>query len=259
LPQIPEHAYWSCEVPSLKAGLTVAVLRVNWVADAAAEPLTAFLAVQTVSAEALVPPEEFRSLSADAIMACILSGKDPSELVDGGDGGPGKNDSPDHLDPLRYIDTSAYPMYRSRRLGRVLGTLGNRLVRTLPTTTAVSYALREDPFGALSLAQAIVRDYQGHCREDQPDGFDRSFVLFALAELCLTLAHAATKMRKNRRRGEPDLTPLFRSVVAEISALPSGTPGAEAVGLAANAAAYRKSVRAQCRKLLGESEDDHAG
>src|SRR5262249_43827595 len=149
----------------------------------------ALLPVQVERAEDLLPPEEFRAISADAIIACLLSGREPAELVEQmerqGRGSEHQN--------TPVVDTSGYALYRVRRLGRALATLGERLLRTVRTREATAYRLGQDPLGPCALAEALVREWGSPSEQAQ------AALRFALAEVCLTLAHVGRRVAAGRQ------------------------------------------------------------
>jgi hypothetical protein len=196
-------------------------------------------------AEDLLPPEEFQALSADAIIACLLSGREPAELVEQME--RQGRDSSYHSAP--GVDTSGYALYRVRRLGRALATLGERLLRTIRTREATAYRLGQDPLGPCALAEALVREWAS------PSEQGRAALRFALAEVCLTLAHVARHVATGRQESEPDLASLYREAIRRIGGL-----GAAQVGCGNNLEQYIAAVDGECQRLVGVvSGENHAG
>jgi hypothetical protein len=197
----------------------------------------------------LLAPEEFRALTCDGILDCLLSGRDPIEW---GESRAGRLEgvATDVFDPLRAIDTRAYTLYRTRRLGRALAALSRRLLSTLRTTTAMRHRLQRDPIGPVMFAQALARE------TERADGDGRAATVFALTELLLCLAHVGERIDRSGRLG---LLQLFREVLAAIDDLrqqcdPDRTT---AVG---SLAAYVEDVRAKCDALVGApTENLNAG
>lgn len=165
----------------------------------------------------LLPPEALRSLRSDDIVQCLLSGKDPIEWAnEGGDdpdsaAPPPKKGGKD-LDLLRTLDTDAYVIYRTRRLGRALTALSQRLLDTLRTPTAIRHRLERDPVGPLMLARALEAE-----AKDAGD-VARDATVFALAELTLALAHVAVIIDP---KGKLGLRPLFDDVRRQIDEVAS--------------------------------------
>jgi hypothetical protein len=138
-------------------------------------------------------------------------------------------------------------MYRSRRLGRALATLGDRIVRTVRTRVAFAYRLESDPLGPISLATAIAGE-QKATAEPVVAGFAASYVLFALSEIQLTLAYAGHEVHRGRGALEPDLRTLFVRAIDRIESLRQGI--SSDAGHAA-AGSYSTRVREKCEQLLG--------
>jgi hypothetical protein len=233
VPQVPASGRVTVPLPEVLRQVTVACLAVHWADDEGEHQ--ALLPVQTERADDLLPPEEFRSITADAIITCLLSGCDPAEWIQRQEheGGRGTDARP-------VVDTSAYALYRVRRLGRALATLGDRLLRTVRTREATAYRLGQDPLGPCALAEALVREWD--------DGTDqgRAALRFALAEVCLTLAHVARRVAGERREGEPDLTALYREAIHRVEEL-----GGRLEECGDNLEQYIAAVRGECRSLVG--------
>lgn len=166
----------------------------------------------------LLPPEALRSLRSDDIVQCLLSGKDPIEWANEDD-----DDDPDaatpppkkggkDLDLLRTLDTDAYVIYRTRRLGRALTALSQRLLDTLRTPTAMRHRLERDPVGPLMLARAIEVEAK------DAGEIARDATVFALAELTLALAHTAVLIDPKNKLG---LRPLFDDVRRQVDEIAS--------------------------------------
>ena len=131
-------------------GANIAGLRITW-RDETGAMKSGLMPVHVESAEDLLPPEEFRSLSASGIVECLLSGHEPAEWV--GDASESRQSGAQadsrlrELDSLRGVDTSGYILYRTRRLGAALTAQGDRLLHTVRTREAMVYRLRQDPLG----------------------------------------------------------------------------------------------------------------
>lgn len=193
-------------------GANIAGLRLVW-RDEKGTMQSATLPVHVESGDDLLPPEEFRSLTTDGILECLLSGREPAEWVEALErrqaSGQAKA-SPRELDSLRAVDTSGYILYRTRRLGAALAALGERLLRTVRTRDAMAYRLQQDPLGPRMLAEALVREWQEVSKENGARADDPATLLFGRAEINLMLAHVA------RRVAEAHLRPLFRETVEDI-------------------------------------------
>jgi hypothetical protein len=194
----------------------------------------------------VAPPEEFRNLTAGTIIAYLLSGREPAELVNDGDK-QRSHSGPGYLagdDSLRSVRTEGYMLYRTRHLGQALATLGQRISCTVRTPEAMAYRLQQDPLGPCRLAAALVNDSS----QDDPSGEgDQSPLLFSLAEIGLMLAHVGRRVCDSRGAGEPDFMPLFREVIGEAMSLAP----ASATPVASNLGDYLSAVKSKCEELVG--------
>jgi hypothetical protein len=198
----------------------------------------------------LLAPEALRSLQSDDIVKCLLSGKDPIEWAEDaagdedGEPEPGtkrKKGDKNH-DLLKSIDTDAYVLYRTRRLGRAFAALSQRILGTLPTQTAMRHRLERDPVGPLMFAKAIAAEAK--------DGGEvvRAATLFALAELTLALSYVAVRVDP---KGKLGLRPVFDGVRQEIDALARTFDDASSAPLGR----YVSAVRQRCAITSKEGID----
>jgi hypothetical protein len=237
-------------------GANIAGLRLAW-RDEEGELQSATLPVHIESGDDLLPPEEFRSLTADVILECLLSGREPAEWVEALERRQerGQADGASReIDSLRAVDTSSYVLYRTRRLGAALAALGQRLLRTVRTRDATSYRLRQDPLGPRMLAQALVREWEAAAGQNRERADDPAVLLFSLAEINLMLAHVA------RRITEAHLRPLLRETIEEIDK----QCGEAAAGLGPpppNLRRYLMAVKGKYEHLFGDTAGGgrHAG
>jgi hypothetical protein len=206
-------------MPGSLRGLTLTCVRVAWTDDAG-QSQSGWLPVQTEGLEDLLPPEQFRGLTSDHIMNCLISGREPAELVDENENDLGHLSSAAELsracDPLREIDTTGYTLYQIRKLGQTLAALAERLLRTVRTKEAVAYRLRQDPLGPVALADALTKDLTV---EGQPPGTAQmlaSQLAFSFAEIALTLAYACRRVRADHNPGDHDVRPVYRDVVKNL-------------------------------------------
>lgn len=240
----PVDGLISVPLPESLHGANIAGLPVTWRDEDGAIQI-ATLPVHVESGEQLLPPDEFRSLTADGILECLLSGRDAAEWVEAlkrrnsAEKGGGQGD----VDSLRSIDTSSYVLYRTRRFGAALANLGDRLLRTVRTRDAITYRLRQDPLGPRMLAEALVHEWREHSSKHDSTERDPSAVLFSIAEINLMLAHAA------RRIAEQRLRPLFCEVINEIDSMCLEITSASA--LPSNLVQYLGAVRGKYQELLG--------
>jgi hypothetical protein len=232
--------------PELR-GVNVAALSVEWT-DEESQVWKTILLVQIDTLDSLLPPEEFRSMTVDAIINCLLSGRQPEEEVEARERLKRSNRPADKRDSLRAVDTENYLIYRTRRLGRALATLGERVRCTVRSSEATRYRLQQDPLGPRALADALVREWQ------VADGEDRSAIVFALAELALMLAHVGRRTHREREAAAPDLQPLYRHLVMELAGLrrDAGRDWASPPPLAG----YVQDIDQECNRLLGIREGD---
>lgn len=244
-PRPPAEGRIVLQLPASLRGANIAGLRLAWL-DEKREWRSATLPVHIESGDDLLPPEEFRSLTADGILECLLSGREPAEWVEALERCQARgqiNAGPRELDSLRAVDTSSYVLYRTRRLGAALAAMGERLLRTVRTRDAMAYRLRQDPLGPRMLAQALSREWQATSGQNGERAEDPAVLLFSLAEINLMLAHVA------RRITEAHLRPLFRETIEEIdkqcreTAARSGPPPP-------NLQKYLKAAKAECEHLL---------
>lgn len=214
-------------VPELQNGLLVLALdesararrityvMIRWVDDQGKEQ-EARLPTLVNNESELLPPETLRSLLSDDIVKCLLSGKDPIEWAedeneDDEQPAPAKRKKGDkNHDLLKSIDTDAYVIYRTRRLGRAFAALSQRILGTLPTQTAMRHRLERDPVGPMMLARAIAAE-----AADAND-VGRAATLFSLAELTLALSYVALRVDP---KGKLGLRPIFDGVRHEIDEL----------------------------------------
>jgi hypothetical protein len=235
-------------LPDEITAVAITCLEVSW-RDEQGEH-SALLPVQVERVEDLLPPEEFQGLSADAIIDCLLSGREPAEWAEQQERRKGA--ATRVLDPLTCTDTSGYVLYRVRRLGRALAVLGARLLQTVRTHDAIAYRLNQDPLGPCFLARALARQWGERTEQDV------TALRFALAETTLTIAHAGQRIDADRQEGDPDVRPLFVEAIRELNAL-----GANLIGAAGhtNLESYITAVGRECLRLVGgvQREESHAG
>lgn len=211
-PWPPPNSCIVLPLPVSLRGANVAGLRLVWRGEDDALQ-SATLPVHIENGDDLLPPEEFRSLTADGILDCLLSGRDPAEWVEAMErrqASAGAQSASREFDSLRAVDTSSYVLYRTRRLGTALTALGNRLLRTVQTRDAMAYRLRQDPLGPRMLAEALVHEWQETEQQNREVMHDAAIVMFSLTEINLTLAHVA------RRIANAPLQALFQDAIDDI-------------------------------------------
>lgn len=254
-PSIPGNGRIVLQLPGNMRGVTVTCLLVTWMPDHG-DAATAYLPVQVEKLGDLLAPEEFRSLSAAAIIECLISGRELAEIVDVEErrASRGTASTEAALESLRAVDTSGFVLYRVRRLGRALAALGERLQKTLHTHDAMTYRLRHDPLGPCILADAFIRESAKHGQAAGMDVMERSQFMFSLAELSLTVAFAGRGIHSELETGEPDLRPLFRVTVSEFLKMANGLPALGIVGQD-RLQDYIEAVKEKACDLLGGLEE----
>lgn len=258
-PAVPEQGHIRIHLPEQMRIISVTSLRFNWTTESR-ESANALMPVQVGDTNDLVPPEEFHSLTADAIVACLITGRDPAELVETQERQRHKHTrSPNAaIESLRAVDTSGFALYRIRRLGQALATLGERIVKTVRTREAMSYRLTQDPLGPHHLATALLSESSEAVTETRPVPLDRSHLVFCLSEIALTVAHAGRKLHAQREAGESDLRSRFRQTIGWLLNSAEQLGGTEQFG--EKLSKYISDVRLECDRLVGAiaSEGENA-
>jgi hypothetical protein len=200
-------------------GVHLAALRVSW-ADKDAERQEGFLAVAVEDRDTdLLPPEEFRCLSVDGIIECLLSGRTPAEWIEKRYAWRKRNTSADAaIESLRAVDTSNYVLYRVRRFGRALAAMADRIARTSPTPDAIRYRLLRDPLGPVHLAEILFGGGDGH-EGGHPSGAETAYQLYVLAEMLLSVGHVGKQVRRSCGRDGKWAMPLFHEARERIGAV----------------------------------------
>lgn len=252
LPQAPAGGRVTLQLSESFRGANIAGLRLTW-RDQTGDMKNGLMPVSVESTDSLLPPDEFRSLTAHGIVECLLSGREPAEwvaLLESRQNGTVPNSRA--FDSLQAVDTSSYTLYRTRRFGAALTAQGERLLKTVRTREAMSYRLRQDPLGPRMLADAITRESEG-AGADKGDESAASLLLFSLAEITLMLAHVFRRLAERRFR------PLFEDTIREIEKMSDAW--AQHAAPSPNLTSYLASVRMKCGDLLGrpKAEGHHAG
>lgn len=243
-PHPPTNGHIVLQLPASLRGANIAGLRLHW-RDGDGAMQRGILAVHVESAENLLPPEEFRSLTSDGILQCLLSGRELAEWLEALEWrktSAQTNTPPRELDSLLAVETSGYVLFRTRRLGQALAELGERLVGTVRMRDAMAYRLGQDPLGPLMLAKALVREWQAASAQRVPLVDNPSVLLFGLAEINLMVAHVA------RTVTESHLRPLFRTTIDDIDGLCKEV--ASGSTLPPNLATYIRAVKRKADDLL---------
>jgi hypothetical protein len=248
VPTIPPGGNVSIELPANQRGQILTGILILWT-DGEGQKQSGWLPVQVDSLDNLLPPEEFRGLTADHIMNCLISGREPAELVgdDEVDKSNSNSDWSKVYDPLREIDTTGYALYQVRKLGQTLAALAERLQKTVRITDATNYRLCHDPLGPVALADALSKDLKGEGVTGDP--MRASQLVFSLAEIALTLAHVCRRIQADRNPGDHDVRPVYREVVVALLGRinVAGNDG----GGTSSLDGYIRAVRGKCSELLG--------
>lgn len=258
VPAIPPEGCIAVEVSETQRGLVLTCVRISWENEEGLGK-SAWIAVQTESLDNLLPPEVFRGLSSENIMNCLISGREPAELVGDDDSETAEairnKEKSGSYDPLREIDTTGYTLYQVRKLGQTLAALAERLEKTICTTEAVNYRLRFDSLGPVSLADALAKDLNPAVVTAEAAQMRASQLAFSLAEISLTLAHSCLRVHAGRKSGDHDVRPVYSAVIQDLLAR-SNQPG-NSFGEAGPLEDYFNAVRTKCRELVGAGKEAH--
>jgi hypothetical protein len=251
-PALPPGGNIPIELPANQRSQILTGVLILWT-DAEGQRQSGWLPVQVDSLDNLLPPEEFRGLTADHIMNCLISGREPAELVGDEDEDPSHSGSNSDwskvYDPLREIDTTGYTLYQVRKLGQTLAALAERLQKTVRITEATNYRLYHDPLGPVALADALSKDLKGDGEGATADPMRDSQLAFSLAEIALTLAHVCRRVQADRNPGDHDVRPVYREVVGVLLGRINGAGiGGGGTG---SLDGYIGAVRGKCSELLG--------
>ena len=262
-PTVPTEARLSITLPADMQGVPITTLKLRWRDGEVSRD--SLLPVHVDDRRQLPPAEALGSLTAEGILACILSGCSPAEWVDRelarkNKGGGHKPVDPS-LDPHRFHDPSGLALYRMRRLGRALAAIGQRLVGTVRTPGAVEYLLCRHPLGPIRLANALACEGNGAVTEE-PAGtiavpkIDRARVVFSLLEIALMIAHAGNQLYRLRQPGEAEHRACFRratrQVLQQADAIVQNDvdAGRTDAHVAESLGKYRQSVEQEAVRLL---------
>jgi hypothetical protein len=252
VPTIPPDGQVSVEVPTTSRGLILTCVRMAWT-DENGQSLSAWIPVQTDNLDDLLPPEQFRALTSDHIMDCLISGREPAELVaddeDVTSPESPQPETPPTYDPLREIDTTGYTIYQVRKLGQTLAALAERLQKTVRTIQAAKYRLHNDPLGPAALADALAKDLSADSHTAEGTQMRSSQLAFSLAEIALTLAYVCRRIHADRNPGDHDVRPVYRGVIEDL--LGRAALHNSSAGRASSLRAYIDAVNTKCAELVG--------
>jgi hypothetical protein len=257
-------------LPSARGAHLVA-LRVCW-KDAEENDHESRLPISVEDKADILPASDALHLSVDAIIECLLRGRDPrpTEPPNGeGKNGGGSEGIDRTLDSLRAVDTSGYLLYRVRRLGKALEAVAQRISKTPLTPHAMRYRLIHDPLGpvrlatAISNAQAPSLDQAG----DEPlhveqERVERIYKLYAVTETALCVAHVGKRLQRDAGREFKSILPLFRESVESLASLTNQLQqDCQRTPIPANLSKYIQDVSRKVGSLVGlrAKEECHAG
>lgn len=168
-------------------GAHISALRVVWQEENDENQCEGFLPVGVKNKEEdILPPKELRSLSIDAIVECLLTGREPAEWVTRGELQHKRSVCTNTaIESLRAVDTSNYLLYRVKRFGRALASMSNRIVKTPLIERALHYRLFRDPFGPIRFAEILCSE--GSTAEGEYNTPESAYRLYVLAEIALSL------------------------------------------------------------------------
>jgi len=238
-------------------GAHLTALRVNWQAGDGSQN-EGFLAVAVEDRRAdLLPPEEFRSLTVDSIIECLLDGREPAEWIERKIMRHSKTHSTDAaIESLRAVDTSNYLLYRVRRFGRALAAMSDRIARTAPTPDAIHYRLLRDPLGPVHLAETLCRRQNGsEGGQPAPAEIEIKYRLYALAEMILSLGYLGRHVRKASGRDGKWVMPIFIEARERLNAFTLQVRS-ETGALADGLGRYLDAVLAESGRLLRVPEEE---
>lgn len=184
-------------------------LRVSWL-DVSNSRYEGFLAVAVEDRDSdILPPEEFRNLTLDGIIECLLSGRTPAGWVEKQHTLHKRSSNTDAaIESLHAVDTSEYMTYRMRRFGRALAAMAGRIARTPPTPDAIRYRLLRDPLGPVHFAETLFCSRNGSNSKNS-HMTETGYRLFTLAEMVLAVGHVGRYIRDLSGQDEKWIMPLF--------------------------------------------------
>jgi len=193
-------------------GAHLTALRVVW-EDRDGVRRENFLALSVEDREAdLLPPDEFRNLTVDSIIECLLSGREPVEWLDRQTTRrKRKRDMDAAIESLQAVDTSTYLLYRVRRFGRALAAMAERIGRTAATQDAIRYRLLRDPLGPVRLAEGIC-----NLKKAETASVELNYRLYCIAEIVLCLGHIG-KQIKSKAKPNRWVVPLFKEAIDKLN------------------------------------------
>lgn len=239
-------------------GISLVAINVVWQHADDPQSHTAKLAVAVESKDDLLPTSEFRALSADAIIDCLISGKSPAEWCDHQRKRSKKSARKDAaLDSLRTVETSGYLLYRVRRFGRALAGMAERIERTAIFPDAIRYRLFKDPLGPISLAEMIVP------REDKGvvgwlNNLETEHRVFLIAEILLTVGELRQRTKRRAvRREERAALRLFDEATQRLAALLDEVISSADDGVfATNLTGYVADVKARSLVVVQPTDEE---
>ncbi len=230
--------------PPEQRAIHLVALTISWTDDEGQQH-EAKLGVCVESKDDLLPPGEYRKLGADAIIACLISGKSPALWYDrNGTGDSRKTKNEAGIDSLRSVDTSSYLLYRVRQFGRALISMCNRIDRTVVHTDAIRYRLQKDPFGPVSLAKTIANvdaaEETNWCAR-----LASEHRVYLLSELVLAVAHLRKRFEARTSGSErADILASFDKTDEQLRSFLDSLGGSDEDDLPENLSEYIERVYA---------------
>jgi hypothetical protein len=247
--------HWTVTVPDAIHPSRVRVLRVEWTTIGG--NCSAFWPVSLADVTDLPLSEEANDLSADEILACLISGRSPARVAASRNGAmPADSSSSGILDPLRSVRTDGYMLYRTRRLGRALTYAGTRMELTPARPAAMRFRLETDPTGVVELARAL-------CRQQRADEAKRDDVspvqgcVFALAEILLLLGYAGKSAQARASADGLRVLPEFRHAASRVYEMAHVAQERRDPG--ADIRTYLEDCRIRVSMLLGADIGEESG
>jgi hypothetical protein len=245
-------------------GVNIVAVLVEWT-DAAGQTQQTRLGVCVENREDMPPPSEYRKLSANAIIECLMSGRSPAEWVDRQRRGGRGSSNEAAIESLRAVDTSGYLLYRIRQFARALTGMGERILGTVPHPEAIRYRLLQDPFGPVSLATSLLEP-GGGAAQNWCARLETEHRVFLLTEILLAVHHLRQRFSKSTRGKErTQLLAPFEVAESRLVGLLDEHVSGSSDGLPGNLKGYVEAVRSRLRRSVAGNvagdlrSDDPAG
>ena len=228
-------------------GVNIVAVLVEWT-DAAGQIQQARLGVCVENREDMPAPIEYRKLSANAIIECLMSGRSPADWVDHQRRGRRGSSNEAAIESLRAVDTSGYLLYRVRQFARALTGMGERILGTVPHPEAIRYRLLQDPFGPVSLATSLLEPGDGEA-QNWCARLETEHRVFLLTEILLAVHHLRLRFSKGTRGKErTQLMTPFEVAESRLVGLLDEHVSGSSDWLPGNLKGYVEAVRSRLRR-----------